>query len=282
MQADSLARICRLIVPEKWQKRDKKCARERASERKRGGTEKSPRPRCIYAFACVRVRGFARCTELRRGLERGSLCSLAFTAAFARTLSLVHSREYTHTVETGSGRYIYCNKLRCTYVQRALHVTHMLAYATGSRPVSVCRSLRLIPPLSVGLLSFLLACYSIYLALSLAPSFVDIYYIHTDTYGCAYIRAARVSFCPLCSSLCRPTSLSFSSVGECTYSSVQIYIYVYIRRAYIQQRPSAHTRETTKSSACGCWPRARCTFCSQRKPSAFYTSREPSKLYALL
>jgi len=100
------------------------------------------------------------------------------------------SRAYAHTAaKYGRARtptqsklapavtYIHCNKLRCTYVQRALHVTHVLAYATGSlhlsRSSSHCWSL---------LFSF--ASYSIYFSLSLWFSFVHIYPHIRATHTC--------------------------------------------------------------------------------------------------
>lgn len=91
----------------------------------------------FYAFACV-----CAAVQLRHGLERGSLCGSAFTAARAHTAAK-HGRARTPTQSklAPAVTYVHCNKLRCTYVQRALHVTHVLAYATGTLRLS-CPSAR--------------------------------------------------------------------------------------------------------------------------------------------
>lgn len=196
------------------------------------------RPRCIYASrACVRARAPASL--------RGVLC--AFTA--------VRARADTRTgPKLAQRRYIYCNKLRCTYVQRALHVTHVLAYATGS----LC-SLSFL--LSVDLSSSLFSSsYSIYLPLlprlsrSSVPHRI---YVHTH----------RVSFCSLCSSLCRSTSLSFSFVR------VPV-----ARSRYIYTRRSAHTRPRRVHAGVG---HVRAALFARSSLRLLYVERALSELYAL-
>lgn len=164
--------------------------------------------------------------------------------AVQRSLRLAHretwARAYTHTIETAV-TYIHCNKLRCTYVQRAPHVTHVLAYATGSlrlfRSSSPLLIFPLFPPRPILFIFSLL--------LSRSHSYIYTH-THTGTNTRTYIPRFSLS-ASLCALLFVGQRLYPTPPLECAHSSSQIYT------------PKC-THETTKS-ACGCWPRARCTFC---------------------
>lgn len=196
------------IVPEKRVKewRDKKKVRERARGEEYGASGRG----AFYTFACV-------CAAVQRGLERGSLCGSAFTAARTHTAAK-HGRARTPTQSklAPAVTYVHCNKLRCTYVQRALHVTHVLAYATGSLGLSRASSRCWSFLFSLHILFYL------FFSLSLSFSFLYIYiYIHTHIHASAYI--LRFSLSVLCAlffvgqRLCPTLSL------KCAHSSIQIY-----------------------------------------------------------
>lgn len=169
-------------------------------------------PRCILR---IRVRMRRSGTALR-----GVLCAVpAFTATRAHTTAK-HGRARTPTQSklAPAVTYVHCNKLRCTYIQRALHVTHVFAYATAL-------FISLAPPPVVDPSSFPSTSYSIYFSLFLFRSHSYICtYVHTHMYTYANTYTAFLSFCSplpplsfsLCSSLCRSTSLSHSTVGVCT------------------------------------------------------------------
>lgn len=145
---------------------------------------------------------------------------MQFTATRAR------SRTPTQAKLAHAVTHVHCNKLRCTYVQRALHVTHV-CYRRLFRPRSFALSSLLIFPL-------------FYLSSSLTiPSHS---YIHARV--CIYSRLFLLSSVLLF--VGQRLYPSPPPAEVCAPSSIQIYT------------PKC-THETTKS-ACGCWPRARCIF----------------------
>lgn len=92
---------------------------------------------CAYAPLCS---SDAALREVLCAVQRSLRLSRARARVRSHTAKRGRARTPTRSKLAPAVTYIHCNKLRCTYVQRALHVTHVLAYATGSLRLSLFRS----------------------------------------------------------------------------------------------------------------------------------------------
>lgn len=168
------------------------------------------------------------------------LCSAS--AALREVLCAFTARVYTPTQPKSARAVtcIHCNKLRCAYVQRALRVTHMLAYATVSVSLAPSSSVDFFFLLSLRPIPF------IHFSLPLSRSHSYIIYIHVC----------------ICVDICIPRFFLFSAFLLSLFVGQRLYPWsVHISSNQIYAPKCAHMRPWRV--ACGCRPRARCTFCSR-------------------
>jgi len=163
--------------------------------------------------------------------------------------------------------YVHCNKLRCAYVQRALHVTHVLA-ALPAAPL----------PLSLPL-PFL----------SLAPSPAHAhtrtlrYFLLSPSFSVFFSLSVNVSIPPPPPRWSVHTA-RFRYIYMCVYIYIYIYIYIYTHththtHIYIYVCQSAHTRPRRVHAGVG---HVRVALFARGATFAFYTSRgRAGELYAL-